>query len=46
VLFLTLFICFGISEDGIIGYGDSGYACDLDRKMSLSSYVFTVEVVI
>jgi hypothetical protein len=33
--------CFGKSRDGLFGYVDSDYACDLDRR-SLSGYVFMV----
>jgi ATP-binding cassette subfamily B (MDR/TAP) protein 1 len=33
---------FGRTEKGFIGYVDSDYAADLDRRRSLTGYVFTV----
>ena len=33
---------FGKSENGFIGYVDSDYAGDLDKRRSLTGYVFTV----
>jgi ATP-binding cassette subfamily B (MDR/TAP) protein 1 len=33
---------FGRTDKGLIGYVDSDYATDLDRRRSLTSYVFTV----
>jgi hypothetical protein len=35
-------LCFGKSRDGLDGYVDSDYSGDLDRRRSLSGYVFTV----
>jgi hypothetical protein len=35
-------LCFGKSGDGPVGYVDSDYGGDLDRRISLSGYVFTV----
>jgi hypothetical protein len=35
-------LCFGKSGDGRVGYVDSDYGGDLDRRRSLSGYVFTV----
>jgi hypothetical protein len=35
-------LCFGKSGDGLVGYVDSDYGGDLDRRRSLSGYVFTV----
>jgi ribonuclease HI len=35
-------LCYGKSGDGLVGYVDSDYAGDLDRRRSLSGYVFTV----
>jgi hypothetical protein len=35
-------LCFGKSRDGLFGYVDSDYAGDLDKKRSLSGYVFIV----
>jgi hypothetical protein len=35
-------LCFGKSGDGLVGYVDSDYGGDLDRRISLSGYVFTV----
>ena len=35
-------LCFGKSRDGLVGYVDSDYAGDLDKRRSLSGYVFTV----
>ena len=33
---------FGKSRDGLIGYVDSDYAGDLDKRRSLTGYVFTI----
>ena len=33
---------FGRTDQGLIGYVDSDYAADLDRRRSLTGYVFTV----
>jgi hypothetical protein len=33
---------FGRTDKGLIGYVDSDYAADLDRRRSLTGYVFTV----
>jgi ATP-binding cassette subfamily B (MDR/TAP) protein 1 len=33
---------FGRTGKGLVGYVDSDYAADLDKKRSLTSYVFTV----
>lgn len=33
---------FGRTEDGVIGYVDSDFARDLDKRRSLTGYVFTV----
>ncbi|KAG8474901.1 hypothetical protein CXB51_031552 [Gossypium anomalum] len=35
-------IPFGITEDGVIGYVDADFAGDLDRRRSLTGYVFTI----
>jgi hypothetical protein len=35
-------LCFGKSGDGLISYVDSDYGGDLDRRRSLSGYVFTI----
>jgi hypothetical protein len=35
-------LCFGKSGDGLVGYVDSDYGGDLDRRRSLSGYAFTV----
>ncbi|KAG8501080.1 hypothetical protein CXB51_003194 [Gossypium anomalum] len=34
---------FGRTEDGVIGYVDADFAGDLDRRRSLTGYVFTIE---
>jgi hypothetical protein len=34
---------FGRTDKGLIGYVDSDYAADLDRRRSLTGYVFTVD---
>jgi hypothetical protein len=39
-------LCFDKSRDGLVDYVDSDYAGGLDRRMSLSSYVFTVGEVV
>ena len=33
---------FGKSRDGLVGYVDSDYAGDLDKRRSLTGYVFTI----
>ncbi|KAG8480706.1 hypothetical protein CXB51_025391 [Gossypium anomalum] len=33
---------FGRTEDGVIGYVDADFAGDLDRRISLTGYVFTI----
>lgn len=33
---------FGRSRDGLVGYLDSNFAGDLDRRRSLTYYVFTI----
>jgi hypothetical protein len=33
---------FGKSRDGLVGYVDSDYAGDLDKRRSLAGYVFTI----
>ena len=33
---------FGRTRDGVIGYVDSNFIGDLDKKRSLTGYVFTV----
>ena len=33
---------FGKSRDGLVGYVDSDYAGDLDKRRSLMDYVFTI----
>ena len=33
---------FGRSREGLVGYVDSDYAADLDKRRSLTGYVFTV----
>jgi len=33
---------FGKSSDGLVGYVDSDYAGDLDKRRSLTGYVFTI----
>ncbi|KAG8496686.1 hypothetical protein CXB51_007936 [Gossypium anomalum] len=33
---------FGRTEDGVIGYVDAAFAGDLDRRRSLTGYVFTI----
>ncbi|KAG8481139.1 hypothetical protein CXB51_025904 [Gossypium anomalum] len=35
-------IPFGRTEDGVIGYVDADFAGDLDRRRSLTGYVFTI----
>jgi hypothetical protein len=35
-------LCFGKSGDGLFGYVYSDYASDLDKRRSLSGYVYTV----
>jgi hypothetical protein len=35
-------LCLGKSGDGLVDYVDSDYGGDLDRRRSLSGYVFTV----
>ena len=34
---------FGRARDGVIGYVDSNFAEDLDKRRSLTRYVFTIE---
>jgi hypothetical protein len=36
------YLYFGKSGDGLFGYVDSHYVGDLDRRRSLSRYVFTI----
>jgi hypothetical protein len=38
----SAYLCFGKSGDGLVGYVDSDYGGDLDRRRSLLGYVFTV----
>ncbi|KAG8483260.1 hypothetical protein CXB51_022251 [Gossypium anomalum] len=40
----TIDVClqFGRTEDGVIGYVDADFAGDLDRRRSLTGYVFTI----
>ncbi|KAG8490261.1 hypothetical protein CXB51_016079 [Gossypium anomalum] len=33
---------FGITKDGVIGYVDADFVGDLDRRISLTGYVFTI----
>jgi len=33
---------FGRTDKGLIGYVDSDYAADLDKRRSLTAYVFTL----
>jgi hypothetical protein len=42
VVLLTLIYAFGKSGDGRFGYVYSDYASDLDKRRSLSGYVYTV----
>jgi hypothetical protein len=35
-------LCFGKSGDSLFGYVDLDYAVDLDRRRSLSRYVFII----
>ncbi|KAG8481466.1 hypothetical protein CXB51_026218 [Gossypium anomalum] len=37
-----LAFAFGRTEDGVIGYIDANFAGDLDRRRSLTGYVFTI----
>nr|CAD40121.3 OSJNBa0061C06.5 [Oryza sativa Japonica Group] len=37
-----MYAMFGRSRNGLIGYVDSDFAGDLDRRRSLTSYVFTI----
>ncbi|KAG8472527.1 hypothetical protein CXB51_034427 [Gossypium anomalum] len=37
-----MYAMFGRTEDGVIGYVDVDFARDLDRKRSLTGYVFTI----
>ncbi|KAG8474867.1 hypothetical protein CXB51_031602 [Gossypium anomalum] len=39
-----MYAMFGRTEDGVIGYVDADFARDLDRRRSLTSYVFTIGV--
>ena len=34
---------FGRTRNGVAGYGDSDYARDLDKRRSLTEYVFTIK---
>jgi len=36
------YLQFGKSRDGLVGYVDSDYAGDLDKRRSLTGYVFTI----
>ena len=33
---------FGRTRDGVVGYVNFDFACDLDKRRSLTGYVFTV----
>lgn len=33
---------FGKTDEGLVGYVDSDYAADLDKRRSLTDYVFTI----
>ncbi|KAG8501303.1 hypothetical protein CXB51_003446 [Gossypium anomalum] len=37
-----MYAMFGRTEDGVIGYVDADFAGDLDRRRSLTGYVFTI----
>ncbi|KAG8481615.1 hypothetical protein CXB51_026469 [Gossypium anomalum] len=37
-----MYAMFGSTEDGVIGYVDADFAGDLDRRRSLTGYVFTI----
>ncbi|PHT48471.1 hypothetical protein CQW23_12679 [Capsicum baccatum] len=37
-----MYAMFGRNRDGVIGYADSDFAGDHDKKRSLTGYVFTV----
>nr|AAM08562.1 Putative retroelement [Oryza sativa Japonica Group]AAM10749.1 Putative retroelement [Oryza sativa Japonica Group] len=37
-----MYAMFGRSRDGLVGYVDSDFAGDLDRRRSLTGYVFTI----
>ena len=37
------YLKFGRTDKGLIGYVDSDYAADRDRRRSLTGYVFTVD---
>ncbi|KAG8492460.1 hypothetical protein CXB51_009588 [Gossypium anomalum] len=41
-LSMLWFAHFGRTKDGVIGYVDADFAGDLDRRRSLTSYVFTI----
>ncbi|KAG8496528.1 hypothetical protein CXB51_007650 [Gossypium anomalum] len=38
-----VYLQFGRTRDGVIGYVDADFARDLDRRRSLTGYVFTIE---
>ncbi|PHU21405.1 Ubiquitin carboxyl-terminal hydrolase 20 [Capsicum chinense] len=39
---LMFFLQFGQNRDGVIGYVDSGFAGDHDKRRSLTGYIFTI----
>ena len=38
----NVFLHFGRTRDGIVGYVDSDFAGNLDKRRSLTRYVFTI----